>query len=81
MSTWTKTDIAEYDGWLDEHDLTFQMSYKAVDSFKQLLDIAYQEFGDNPVNKEYLAQLWEQRSQNDGLVVELLFDKNVDYIQ
>ena len=81
MSTWTKTDIAEYDGWLDEHDLTFQMSYQAVDSFKQLLDIAYREFGDNPVNKEYLAQLWEQRSQNDGQVVELLFEKNVDYIQ
>ena len=57
------------------------MSYQTVDSFKQLLDIAYQEFGDNPVNKEYLAQLWEQRSQNDGQVVELLFEKNVDYIQ
>jgi hypothetical protein len=60
MSSWTDMEMAEYDAWLDEHDLTFQMNYQAVDSFIELLDIALQELDGN-VNEEYLWQLWEQR--------------------
>ena len=33
MSSWSDMDVAEYDAWLDEHDLTFQMNYQHVDSY------------------------------------------------
>ena len=61
MSTWSDMDIAEYDAWLDEHDLTFQTNYQHVDSYIELLDITLRELRGH-VNEEYLWHLWEQRN-------------------
>ena len=60
MSSWSDMDVAEYDAWLDEHDLTFQMNYQHVDSYIELLDITLRELRGH-VNEEYLWHLWEQR--------------------
>jgi hypothetical protein len=63
MSTWTDLDVAEYDAWLNEHDLAFQMNYKPWMSFKQLFNRIVPEFGLNPINEDYLYTLWEQNKK------------------
>lgn len=63
MSTWTDSDVAEYDAWLNEHDLSFQINYKPWMSFKQLFNLVVQEFGLNPINEDYLYTLWEQNKK------------------
>lgn len=65
--SWTDQEIADYDNWLDKHDLFFQITVNEVDTFKDLLSKAYMEM-DVFVNRHYLQELFERYVEDHSLL-------------